>query len=322
MKKDNDCKIVVSKRAGGTPAPLLAIAALLAMLLLTSCSTPTRASDSESSPEYNGPDKTHVTVLTERDGDCTHFTVENDELSEVTMTFDFATKNMKSSVKLPYTATFKPGKTEAFTLTAADPNHPWEYSYTNYFKMGSSVAAPDDYVYSLPYLPGHAYPISQGYDGKFSHFGPNEYAIDWALPLGTPVCAARAGLVVKVKDDSNKGGGSMAYDKFNNYILIRHSDGTLGHYCHLKKGGVRVKPGDRVVAGEVIALSGDTGFSTGPHLHFSVFKTKDGEHRLSIPVKFRIADGEAITLAEGNAYQAPAVQTAKANTATPNLSMR
>ena len=296
-------------------------ASMLAGLLLASCSTPSRASDSEPS-EYSGADKTRVTVLTDRDGDGTHFVVENDELSEVTMTFDFATKNLKCSVKLPYTATFKPGETEAFTMLPSDPGQAWEYSYTNYFKLGSSVAVPDDYVYSLPYLAGQSYRISQGYDGKFSHFGPNEYAIDWALPEGTPVCAARGGLVVKVKDDSDKGGGSMAYDKYNNYILIRHADGTLGHYCHLKKDSVRVSPGEMVTTGQVIALSGDTGFSTGAHLHFSVFKTRDGEHRVSIPVKFRMADGKAITLAEGKSYEAPTTRTAKAIEAAPRVTMR
>jgi murein DD-endopeptidase MepM/ murein hydrolase activator NlpD len=55
--------------------------------------------------------------------------------------------------------------------------------------------------------------------------------------------------VVKVKDDSSTGGSGMKYDPFNNYVLIRHNDGTLGHYCHLQKGGAAVKPGQLVKAG-------------------------------------------------------------------------
>jgi len=251
-------------------------------------------------------DKTAVKVTTEHaQGGSTHFFVENSELSEVTMTFDFSTVNLKSDVAFPYTATFKPGETAAFTLSPLDTNTGWQYSFTNYYKLGSSVAVPDDYVYSLPYAPGTTHRITQGYNGKFSHQGSNKYAIDWQMPEGTAVCAARGGLVVKVKDDSDKGGGSLKYDPYNNYVLIRHDDGTLGHYCHLKKGGVVVHPGQIVKTGDLIALSGSTGFSSGPHLHFCVFMTHDGRERESVPVKFRVADGEAITLVEGEKYRAP-----------------
>jgi len=261
-----------------------------------------------SPPTYGAvaSEKTAVKVTAEHaQGGSTHFFVQNSELSEVTMTFDFATVNLKGDVAFPYTATFKPGETEAFTLTPLDTNTDWTYSYTNYYKLGSSVAVPDDYVYSLPYAPGTTHKITQGYDGKFSHQGSNKYAIDWQMPEGTPVCAARGGLVVKVKDDSDRGGPNIKYDPFNNYVLIRHDDGTLGHYCHLKKGGVTVKPGDIVKTGQVIAHSGNTGFSSGGHLHFCVFMAHDGLQRASIPVKFRDARGDAITLVEGEKYRAP-----------------
>lgn len=250
-------------------------------------------------------DKTAVKVTTEHaKGGITHFFVQNSELSEVTMTFDFATVNLKGDVTFPYTATFKPGQTEAFTLSPADTNQEWQYAFTNYYKMGSSVAQPDEYVYSLPYAPGTTHKITQGYGGKFSHQGSNKYAIDWQMPEGTPVYAARGGLVVKVKDDSDRGGGNIKYDAFNNYVLIRHDDGTLGHYCHLQKDGVTVRPGQTVKTGDLIAHSGCTGFSSGPHLHFCVFMTKDGRERVSLPVKFRTESGEA-TLAEGGKYRAP-----------------
>jgi murein DD-endopeptidase MepM/ murein hydrolase activator NlpD len=132
------------------------------------------------------------------------------------------------------------------------------------------------------------------------------------MPEGTPVLAARDGLVVKAKDDSNVGGSNIKYDPYNNYVLIRHKDGTLGHYCHLQRGGVTVKAGQTVNAGELIAHSGNTGFSSGAHLHFSVFKTKDGRERISLPVKFQTADERAVTLVEGRRYKAPELQTAGA----------
>lgn len=282
--------------------------ALALSLACTSCFTPSSLTEAATVTS----DRTAVQVIPERNqGGSTTFNVENAELSEVTMTFDLSTENLQGDVAFPYTATFKPGHTAAFTLSPIDTNAHWGYAYTNYYKLGSSVAVPDNFVYSLPYEVGTTHVVTQGFDGKYSHKGSNKYAIDWDMPEGTPVCAARGGLVVKVKDDSDRGGPSMKFDAYNNYVLIRHDDGTLGHYCHLKKGGVRVHPGQIVKTGEVIALSGKTGFASGPHLHFCVFMTKDGRQRISIPIRYRAANGDAVTLVEGKKYLAPALQTAK-----------
>lgn len=255
-------------------------------------------------------DTTAVKVTMRREGKVTRVFVQNDERSEITMTFAFNLVNMKSDVNFPFSASFPPGETQAFTLSPDAPDRAWEYSYTNYFKLGSMVAVPDDYVYSLPYAPGRAYRVTQGYNGSFSHKGSNRYAIDWQMPEGTPVYAARGGLVVKVKDDSDTGGAGMQYDKFNNYVLIRHDDGTLGHYCHLKQGGVKVSPGQRVTTGQPIALSGNTGFSSGAHLHFCVFKTLNGRQRESLPVQFKDSTGQAVELVEGRRYKAGETQQA------------
>jgi murein DD-endopeptidase MepM/ murein hydrolase activator NlpD len=172
-------------------------------------------------------------------------------------------------------------------------------------------------MYELPYAPGSKFKVTQGYNGKYSHTGSNQYATDWQMPVGTLVYAARGGVVVRVKDDSNKGGGSMAFDHYNNYVLIRHSDGTLGHYCHLQRGGVLVKVGQTVATGEPIAHSGNTGFSSGPHLHFCVFMTKNGRERVSIPVKFQTATDEGITLVSGRTYRAVETRTATVQTMVP-----
>jgi len=261
-----------------------------------------------------------VKVTTKCEDGVTHFYVENDELCEITMTFGLDISNLKGNVEFPYTSTFGPGKlTEAFALTPTVSNGEWEYSYTNYFKLGSNCAKHDDScVYHLPYAAGSRFKVTQGYNGSFSHKGSNQYAIDWQMPEGTPVCAARGGVVVRVKDDSSIGGSSIKYDPYNNYVLIRHDDGTLGHYCHLTKGGVCVKPGERVEVGEKIALSGNTGFSSGAHLHFSVFKTKDGRERISIPVKFKTADGEGVTLVEGQRYESTGAAPTSVASAKPH----
>ncbi|HZL41997.1 MAG TPA: M23 family metallopeptidase [Verrucomicrobiae bacterium] len=258
-------------------------------------------------------DATRVRIAPRREGEVTHVYVENSELGEVTMTFCFSAQNLKSSVAFPHTGTFAPGKTEGFMLTPIDSAQPWEYAYTNYYKLGSSVAEHDDSVlYLLPYTDGKTFRVTQGYNGTYSHTGSNQYATDWKMPEGTPVRAARGGMVVKVRDNSRKGGASMKYDRYNNYIVIRHEDGTMAQYCHLQMGGAKVVPGQMVHAGDLIALSGNTGFSSGAHLHFCVFKTKDGMECVSIPVKFKGEDGAPVTLFEGQAYKATAIRMATA----------
>jgi murein DD-endopeptidase MepM/ murein hydrolase activator NlpD len=127
---------------------------------------------------------------------------------------------------------------------------------------------------------------------------------------GTWVRAARGGIVVRVKDQSSLGGPTKQFDPYDNYVLIRHDDGTLGHYCHLQKGGCVVKPGQGVAAGQVIARSGNTGFSSGPHLHFCVFKTKNGRERQSVPVKFKTDTGNLVIPTAGHSYRAPEIQSA------------
>ena len=271
-------------------------------LLFTGCSSPS----GHGSFGVRPPESKTVSITARREGEATHFYVENKEFCEVTMTFEMGLANLKGSSKFPYTATFPARQmTEAFTVSPVEPEAKWEYNYTNYYKLGSNrVRHNDACVYELPYAPGHKFKVTQGYNGSFSHKGSNQYAIDWQMPEGTPVCAARGGMVVKVRDDSDTGGSSMKFDRFNNYVLIRHPDGTLGHYCHLQKGGCVVKPGETVETGDVIAHSGNTGFSSGAHLHFCVFKTKDGRERESIPVKFRTMEDQAVTLVSGQAYKA------------------
>ena len=289
------------------------IAASLAVVACVTAAKPPH-SCSDSHPGDGSVGETAVKIKTTHEGGATHFYVENDEYCEVTMTFDMGLQNMQGSTRFPYTATF-PARhiSEAFEVFPVKPDAKWEYTYTNYYKLGSNCAQHDDsVVYQLPYAPGNKFKVTQGYNGKFSHTGSNQYAIDWDMPEGTLVHAARGGVIVRVKDDSDKGGGSLEFDRYNNYILIRHDDGTLAHYCHLQKGGCLVKTGQVVNTGDVIAHSGNTGFSSGPHLHFCVFKTRDGRSRVSIPVKFRTNQETAVTLTSGHSYRAAEVQSASA----------
>ncbi len=252
-----------------------------------------------------------VKITTKKVGDVTRFFVENLEAGEVTSTFTVGLDNLKGNVTFPYTSTYPPHQiTEAFALSPIDSKKGWGYSYTNQFTMGSHLAVHDpSAVYLLPYAAGSGFRVTQGYNGTYSHTGPDQYAIDFKMPPGTPVHAARDGVVVKVKDDSGVGGPSRKFETCANYILIRHSDGTLANYAHLQKSSSRVRVGQQVSAGDLMALSGNTGFTSGPHLHFSVFKTRaDGGGRESLPMMFQTAESFRIELAEGRIYKPSSIQ--------------
>jgi len=247
-----------------------------------------------------------VKVITKKEGTLTRFFVENLEAGEVTATFDMAPDNLKGDVQFPFTSIYPPGRiTEAFTLSPVDSKKAWGYSYTNHFTIGNFRAVHDDScIYLLPYAAAAGFHVSQGYNGGYSHSGPDQYALDFKMPTGTPVHAARRGVIVKVKDDSDTGGPSRKFEGCANYILVQHADGTLANYAHLQKASSQVKLGQTVEAGEMLARSGNTGFTSGPHLHFSVFKTRaDGGGRESIPVKFKTLEAASITLTEGHSYK-------------------
>jgi len=246
-------------------------------------------------------------VITERDGANTRFLVRNFETTDMTATLEIGAVNMKSSAPLPCTVTVPAGKTvEVVTLTpTTGRDADWSFNYTNHYTVGRRDAVHDDsYLYSLPYAAGTSFKVTQGYHGTFSHTGPDEFATDWKMPEGTPVLAAREGVVVAVKDDSEKGGALRKFEDSANMVTIQHADGTMAHYCHLAPHSAKVRVGQKVRTGDLLAASGNTGFTSGPHLHFAVFKAHDGFGRETIPVKFRTANGSGLTLVSGESYRA------------------
>lgn len=159
----------------------------------------------------------------------------------------------------------------------------------------------DTYIYDLPFSKGSSHKVIQGYGGLFSH--RNIAALDFYMPVGTPVYAAREGIVYSYKDDSEKGGLLPGYKKHANYIIIKHPDGSFGCYWHLKYKGVITKKGT-VQKGQLIGYSGNTGFVLGPHLHFSVKKVLNYEKDSFVKTKFNTTKGVLI-LKRGETYGRP-----------------
>lgn len=142
----------------------------------------------------------------------------------------------------------------------------------------------------LPFLEGEKYELFQGNHGSFSHSGLNQYAWDFGLPEGTPVVAAAAGRVVRVKQDSGRGGTTSDFFAHGNTVILDHGHGLFTQYLHLKKSSARVREGEMVEAGQILALSGNTGFSSVPHLHFQV-QNALGQ---SLPCRFVDVPGDGV----------------------------
>ncbi|MBL1243767.1 MAG: M23 family metallopeptidase [Sulfurimonas sp.] len=167
-----------------------------------------------------------------------------------------------------------------------------QYGFSWSYTMGSKNAQHDDnYVYRLPYKKGTFHVVSQGYNGKDTHKGSAAYSIDFPMPKGTKIYAARDGIVVKTKSNSDVGGYDKKYASSGNYVRVMHKDGTFATYYHLKYNGVIVKIGEKVSKGEPLGYSGSTGYCSGPHLHFSVLKAKSAGKHETIPTKFRTLKG-------------------------------
>lgn len=169
----------------------------------------------------------------------------------------------------------------------------------------------DDLLYLFPYASAKSYRVLQGYGSRFSHTGLEEYAIDFQMAVGTPVHAARSGVVARVVESNVKGCWEDGCGKYANYMVVLHDDGTTGEYYHLKKNGALIDVGERVVAGQKIALSGNTGHTTTPHLHFAVYRAAPWGTTQSIPVRFLSADGIIHKPRGGGHYRAISFRKAR-----------
>ena len=216
---------------------------------------------------------------------------------EVELSFEEAV-NVLSEPPLP--ARFVvPGQTEQALLGIGALNEQLGFNYR--LSMSSVPGAPiekliEGLVILPPFAADEAYPVSQGFNGGTTHVTPDStYAVDIVMPVGTAIHAVRSGTVMDIEEDFNRGGTD--FEKFAdkaNHVRIVHEDGTMALYAHLDLASVEVRRGARIRAGQKIARSGNTGFSSGPHLHFAI-QQNTGMRLISVPFQFRGPDGTTIT---------------------------
>lgn len=199
----------------------------------------------------------------------------------------------------PLPASFMvPGQAEArlLNIRAIDPHQGFSYRLSYNQMIGPPLEAlPPEFDYYPPFPKGMQFPISQGFDNDVTHREvPNQYAIDIVMPIGTPVLAARGGTVIELEQGFRGGGQGKKFLTRANLIRILHDDGTMAVYAHLQTNSARVRRGAKVKQGDWIANSGNTGFSSGPHLHF-VVQLNAGMSLQSVPFRFVALDGQTMT---------------------------
>ena len=228
-----------------------------------------------------------VALRLERDGQDYLAYADNRLAGPVQVRLSFThSRNVLGDPLLPARATVDAsGSALVARIGAADPAAPGDFELRLEAVPGSPNARPRDFEYAYP-LAGGDLRVEQGFGGAWSHNDEqSHYAVDFAAPIGTQVFAARGGTVMQVESDFDKAGLNLEkYGGRANYVRIVHDDGSMALYAHLREGGVLVRVGQRVEKGQEIGLSGNTGFTSGPHLHFAVQVNRD-MRLVSIPFR-------------------------------------
>ena len=149
-------------------------------------------------------------------------------------------------------------------------------------------------MYRVPWLDGRTFVIGQAPGGPvITHTtASSREAVDVPMPEGTPILAARAGIVFQTVSDNEAGGIDEAFRSKANVVRVLHADGTIANYVHLMHEGVAVKQGERVEPGRIIGYAGSTGQSSGPHLHFAVTRVvRDGDELVEVSEPFHFYVG-------------------------------
>jgi murein DD-endopeptidase MepM/ murein hydrolase activator NlpD len=253
------------------------------------------------------PEALHVSVSRTDEGEATQLIASSNCLCVVTV---HVTIKQSDFAHIPkganYTATLPPRSRQTLVTArhAAGSRAELRFDWTSALGSPQAVHMPPQ-PYRAPFAIGATYTITQAYPVQVTHVTPDSrYAVDIALPDGTPVYAARAGTIINVRHDSFRGAALAAMLDQANVVEILHDDGTIAAYAHLQWDSIRMRIGQRVARGEYIANSGNTGFTSGPHLHFVVWRNS-GTEDVSVPVQFAGLGGtpvNPVTLTPLTAY--------------------
>ncbi len=184
--------------------------------------------------------------------------------------------NVRGDVPESFRAVLGPGTEQSVVdIWPSNAGQPWDFVLESFYIPGDPEAAHQpEHPYRVPFATATAHKVTQAYPDQHTHNTKSSfYAVDISMPIGTNIFAARGGTVIDIATHFFSSGTDIRKDGNRaNIVRILHADGTMAIYAHLNWDSIRVRPGDKVRRGEYIADSGNTGFSTGPHLHFAVQK--------------------------------------------------
>jgi murein DD-endopeptidase MepM/ murein hydrolase activator NlpD len=239
-----------------------------------------------------------VRVKGEREGGGAMVRAFNDSPIPVSVVVSFTEfENLQSSERVPI-VTVVPGNTvlELTRLSPLDAKKGWRYALRYRYRYGSYNSGHDPAaMYRVPWLDGRTFVIGQAPGGPvITHNAPSSReAIDVPMPEGTPILAARGGIVFQAVSENDTGGASESFRSKANVVRVLHGDGTIGNYVHMMHEGVAVKQGERIEPGRIIGYAGNTGQSSGPHLHFAVTRVvREGDELTEVSEPFRFYIGK------------------------------
>jgi len=157
-------------------------------------------------------------------------------------------------------------------------------------RLGSLSKDIEQIKLDLPFTIDKEYKIIQGNNTNYTHNSDwSRYALDFNLKTNDTICSATSGFVVGVVDRYKLGGKSDKWKPYGNYVTVYEpKSGLFTQYVHLTKNGSLVQLGDKVISGEPIALSGNTGQTDIEHLHFScLIPINNNDGLKSIPFEFK-----------------------------------
>lgn len=241
-------------------------------------------------------DRYPVTVESLKEGNSHRVIARNGGRAPIQLTFSLASStNLRSSRTWPFVVVLHPGHTdEVVRVRPADERQGYNFSYRYAVLLGDPQARPDPGArYRIPFENGRNFRVTQAPGGPIiTHTDvQTANAIDIVMPEGTPIVAARAGFVIEIHEKSETRADLAGR---GNFVRIFHDDATWADYAHLSRIASDLVPNARIDAGTLIAYSGNTGQSSGPHLHFHVQHNDNGTVR-SIPLRFHTRTQGVVT---------------------------